>query len=361
MKSVALLAEPSTWLEAALQSCTESGTHVLAPWLLPSWVSQVAPSPLKRFTSVRAFGEGRGAVGFTALELAARVYSRGRRHKIFQSQFALRQASSIWASHTRELTQAKRILAPSLSARRLFAARSEAEAILLLDLPLFRTMHEDLDRAAAAHPDCKFLQRYRAPSWAILEQECEIAMADRLVVRGRFAQQELIKLGVSPERITVLEISYAPVVPERTRIPGELRVLLPGLAAARHGTAQLLALLETRPWLRIALRPGEGAEPASLMRHAQVSVAKNDTLAGVHAVVAPSLCEAYFAEVQIAAASGIPVIATMRGAGAVPHDELTIELPDDVERGLACALDALHQAEPSEHEQKLCTSTPLPH
>ncbi len=352
MRAVALCVEPSPWLDRAIQNYSHSDLHTLVPWRVPGWAPRFAPPSLKRFVSLRA-AQGRGALGYPALELATRLYSRGRRDKMFQCQFALRQASSIWASRTPELRLAHHVLAPSLSARRLFAARSKAEAILLLDLPLFRTMHEDLDRAAAAHPDCKFLRRYRAPSWAIVEQECEIAMADHIVVRGRFARQELIKLGVSPDRITIVETAYQPITPNRLRAHGLLRVMLPGLAAARHGTAQLLASLETRPWLRIALRPGEGAEPESLMGHPQVSRANATTLSEVDAVVAPSLCEAYFPEVRIAAASGIPVVATMRGAGAVSHEELTIELPSAIERGLACALDALHDSDPSDHGQSV--------
>ena len=361
MKTIALLPEPSAWLERAIEKYTDSDVSILAPWALPNWAARIAPSPLKRFTVSRTASFGRGAMGFPALELAARAYSRGRRDRIFQSQFALRQASSVWASRTKGLNQAHRIIAPCLSARRLFANNGDAENVLLVDLPLFRTMHEDLDRAARANPSCEFLRRYRAPSWAIVEQESEIAMADRIVVRGRFAQQELIKLGVAPERITVVETSYAPIQPCRIRVPGELRVLLPGLAAARHGTAQLLGALQSRPWLRVALRPGEGSEPASLLRHPQVSIANAKTLAGVDAVIAPSLCEAYFPEVRVAAASGIPVIATMRGAGAVAHEELTIELPSDVERGLACALDALHGAQPSRHTRLDLITASLPH
>ena len=360
MKTVVLLSEPTPWLRAAIQKYSDTALDLLAPWALPPWAKRLSPSPLKRFIAQRTANEARGAMGFTALEVFARLYSRGQRDKIFQSQFGLRQAASIWAARTSEVQGATCILAPSLSARRPFAANSSAEAVLLLDLPLFRTMHEDLDRAAAAHPDCAFLRRYRAPGWAIVEQECEIAMANRIVVRGRFAQQELIKLGVPPERITMAEVPHTRVRPRRTRVPGELHVLLPGLAAARHGTEQVLAALNARPWLRIALRPGEGAEPASLIKHPQVRLAHAASLCEVDALLAPSLCEAYFPEVRIAAASGIPVIATMRAAGAVPHEDLTIELPSNVQRCLACALDALHGAEPSKHVRADLVSAQLP-
>ncbi len=341
MKTVVHEAEPSPWVRHALSKLAPENLQRLAPWALPAWAASAAPQALQRFASLRVETSAKSALGFTALELAGRLYSRGRRDRMFRSQFALRAAGAMWAASTREAADAQHLLAPSLAARRLFAKHAHAETTLLLDLPLFRTMHDDLDRAAKKHPECEFLRRYRAPSWAIVEQECEIAMADRVIVRGRFAREEVINLGVSPSQVSVLEPPCTPVVPRRVRTPGELHVLLPGLAAARHGTSELLATLQGRPWLRVHLRQGEGAEPKELLSHPQVVVANQHTLGQVDAVIAPSLCEAYFPELQVAARSGIATIATERAAGATPHDELTLELPMDVERGLACALDAL--------------------
>lgn len=345
MKTVAHEAEPSLWLRHALQTLAPENLLRLAPWALPPWAASYAPRQLQRFVDQRITSSAIPGYGFTALELAGRLYSRGKRDRIFLSQFALRQLGSVWASRTREIAQAGHIVAPSLAARRLFTTGSNIQTTLLLDLPIFRTMHNDLDLAAKLHPDCAYLRRYRAPSWAIVEQESEIAIADRIIVRGRFAKDEVVNLGVSPSRVTVVETPCTPIRPRRIRTPGELHILFPGLAAARHGSAELLATIAARPWLHVFLRPGEGSEPAGLLSHPRVHTANAETLANVDAVVAPSLCEAYFEEVQVAVASRIPTIATERGAGAASHDALTIELPSDVERGLACALDALYGTE----------------
>lgn len=348
MKTIAHEAEPSEWIRHAVRTLAPANLQRLAPWALPPWTASCAPRQLQRFVDQRVTKTATPSYGFTAFELAGRLYSRGKRDRMFQSQFALRQLGSLWAARTKELADAGHIMAPSLAARRLFTKRPNVETTLLLDLPIFRTMHEDLELAAKRHPECSYLRRYRAPSWAIVEQESEIAIADHIIVRGRFAKEEVIRLGVSPSRVTVIETPCTSIRSRRVRTPGELRILLPGLAAARHGSAELLSVLVSRPWLRVFLRPGEGSEPAGLLSHPQVHTATAETLANVDAVVAPSLCEAYFEEVQVAVASGIPTISTERGAGAAPHDALTIELPSkpsNVERGLACALDALHGTE----------------
>lgn len=342
MSALLHLAEPSAWAEIATAHEPAAGLVRLAPWALPAWAKQYAPGPLRRFASIRSGSHGIPAPGFAGLELAARIYSRGERDRLFDSQFVLRQTSSLWAARRPEVANAERLYAPSLSARRLFTSNQRAEKILLLDLPLLRAMHEDLDSAAAKHPSCAFLRRYRAPGWAIVEQECEIAMADTIIVRGRYARQILVGLGVPDRRIIVQPMPVAAVPACTERVPGQLRVLLAGLAAARHGTQEVLAVLATRPWLRVYVRAGEGAEPRELLEHPQVLRAGVDCLAQVDAVLAPSLAEAYHHDVHVAAASGIPVIATLRGAGSVPHDWLTIELPSSVQRGLACALDALY-------------------
>ncbi len=293
---------------------------------------------------MRTGSQGVGAPGYVALELAARAFARGQRDRMFQTQFALRQSSSVWAGRRREVREAGRIYAPSLSARRLFVRNDDAEKILLLDLPVFRVMHEDLDKAASTHPTCGFLNRYRAPAWALVEQEVEIAMADRIIVRGRFAKRELAQLGASEDTISIAPLPVPPIESCIKPESGKLRILLAGLAAARHGTVELLSVLKDRPWLRVALRSGEGAEPQALLQHPQVCLASEMTLSQVDAVISPSLCETYLPQVHIAAASGIPVIATLRGAGSVPQNLLAAEISGDVERGLARALDALYQS-----------------
>ena len=99
---------------------------------------------------------------------------------------------------------------------------------------------------------------------------------------------------------------------------GRKRVLLAGLAAARHGTMEALAAVAARPHVTLLVRPGEGMEPADLLAHPQVAVADDAQrrhLRGVDLVLAPAWCETYLAEVTTAAAVGVPVVATQRAAG----------------------------------------------
>lgn len=117
------------------------------------------------------------------------------------------------------------------------------------------------------------------------------------------------------------------------------RVLLAGLAAARHGTNEALAAIDARPQLTLLIRAGAGLEPAHLLAHPRVAVcteAERRHLQGVSAVIAPSWCEAYLDEVALAAARGIPVIATRRGAGFAA---LAAEIPPGDDRALGHALD----------------------
>lgn len=361
MSSVLLMPEPSSWARTSVDRESPEELSILAPWALPAHASRLSPPSLRRFTSLRAGDHRWPAPVFTALEVAARIYSQGHRTRLFQTRFALRRAASLWAQGREEIQSASRVYAASLSARRLFARNEDAEKILLLDLPLLRIMHDDLDRAAHEHADCGFLRHYRAPDWAIIEQETEIAMADRIIVRGRFAREALGRYGVERESVHISPMAFEHVEGRRRRKDGELRVLLAGLAAARHGAAEVLSILEGRPWLRVVVRDGEGAEPPALLEHPQVIRSADASCSDVDAVIAPCLCEAYLPEVHSAAAAGVPVIATTRGAGAVPRDDLTIELPESVERGLACALDALFGAEPSKHFSPSLVAAALPH
>jgi hypothetical protein len=212
-------------------------------------------------------------------------------------------------------------------------------------MPGLRCLHDDLDLAAAQHRHCAYLNRYRAPDWTIVDQEVEWQLADEIHVRGRFARQLLLNQGVPAEKIVLLESPVqSPLLRESSKTRAKLHVLLAGLASARHGTNEILRALEFRPWLEVYARAGEGTEPADFMEHPQVHHSDPNTLAQVDALLVPSFCETYLPELRLAAASGIPIIASLRGAAAIPHQELFAELPPMIEPGLGSALDALHRA-----------------
>ena len=80
----------------------------------------------------------------------------------------------------------------------------------------------------------------------------------------------------------------------------------------------------------------------------------------VDAVLAPSFGETYLPEVSQASASGIPIIASLRGAGAVPRDMLFAELPARIGSALGIALDALYAAVKVDPAIPLCSGARLP-
>lgn len=250
------------------------------------------------------------------------------------------------------------MIAPSGAAARSFALASErgARRVLLEDLPGLRQLQDDLDRAAAAHPDCRFLRRYRAPLAVVARQEAEWVLADQLLVRGRFARAVRASAGIDDARIatwpaesadpSAIPPSPPPSPPSSppsraSHTTTRRRVLLAGLAAARHGSAEALALLRARDDIDLVLRIGEGFEPAELATHPRaVPASLDDPLAGIDLVIAPSWCETYPPELAAAARRNIPIVATTRAAGIL--DAHTVEPGDSaslvaaVHRLLAC-------------------------
>ena len=233
------------------------------------------------------------------------------------------------------------MIAPSGAGQRCFAVAAErgARRILLEDLPGLRQLQDDLDRAAAAHPDCRFLRRYRAPLNVVARQEAEWALADQFLIRGHFAAATRRRAGIDAARL----VPWLPPTDgaratdhagrgtdDADRATGHAgcgawrrrrRILLAGLAAARHGTAEALALLRARDSIELVVRAGEGFEPLELASHPRAILhpagpaGERDLLRGVDLVIAPSWCEAYPPELARAARRGLPIIATGRAAG----------------------------------------------
>jgi glycosyltransferase involved in cell wall biosynthesis len=122
------------------------------------------------------------------------------------------------------------------------------------------------------------------------------------------------------------------VRPERHG-PGP-KLLLAGPPCGRSGVEEAVAAVEALDGATLLVRPSADAtEPATLLRHPAVRLAtpaEIHELSGVDVVVAPAPCESYPAEVTLAAARGVPVVATRQAAGAVdlahagaevqPHD-----------------------------------------
>jgi hypothetical protein len=78
-------------------------------------------------------------------------------------------------------------------------------------------------------------------------------------------------------------------------------------------------VLQARPRWKLWVRPAEGTDVRRLVnpRVVRVTEATQRSLQDVDAVLALSWCESHPAEVALAAARGIPIIATDRASGFV--------------------------------------------
>ncbi len=210
---------------------------------------------------------------------------------------------------------ARVVIAPTGCAERVFAraAALGAERVLVMDAPGLRRLHADLDEAALRHPGARFLRRFRAPAREIARQEAEWTLATRVLVRGEYAAQILAAAGVAG-----VEIMPRPASTATIRAAAGQRVLLAGGGAARGGSIETLAALDELPGISLVLTPGEGLEPAHLLRHPRVrtaTLAEREQLEGIDAVLAPAWCEAYPRELTLARRLGVARICTPQTAG----------------------------------------------
>lgn len=310
-----VVAEPCSWLDGVLASLAPGEPCVV----LTPWVPH-------------------------AFRLAQRAWARGDAARRLRGRFAWRRFADRVAAHRlaggRLPADVRLVLVPSGAAERTFAvARARGVATLLLhDLPVLRRLHDDLDAAARRHPDAPFLRRFRAPAREVARQEAERVLADRVVVRGAFARAALFEAGVPAARI--VPGGMVAVAPRRAAHPrsgraAAARLLLAGLATTRSGTREALAALAGRRDVELLVRAGEGLDPPDLLDRPGVRRATRreaETLDGVTAVLAPAWCESYAPEVALAAARGVPVVATARAAGHVDLAQAGAEVvPGDVE------------------------------
>ncbi len=339
-------AAPGDGLAALAEACREAApVERWAPLALPGWLAR-APGPLGRYAARRtAPGQGPGpgpsAPHLLAAEAALRGWARDRTDRRYRAEFLLRAAIDAWAADLVRRRRPRLVIAPSLAARRTFAAARAAGAatVLVLDVPLLRALHRDLDRAARRWPERAFLRRFRAPSWAIARQEAERVMADLILVRGPYAHALCLAGGIPEARLARLPQRPPRALPTPLAPTGRIR--LAGLAAARHGVDTALAAARALG-LELVVRIGEGTEPAGLARLPGVA-----TDAGpVDAIVCPAICETYPDEVR---ASGVPVIASPMasadGGGPDPFDPGAFA--DAIRDRLAGAREAAVPAPPS--------------
>ncbi|WNG15781.1 hypothetical protein [Cystobacter fuscus] len=318
--------EPAPWLPR-LSSLLGEGppARVLAPWSLPEGPEQwgALPSRLRaawRRRTVPEAGHHRvwGLPGWWAVEAGMRWSGRSAAAS-FSSRFRLRE----WVARAvAPLLPARveTVIAPSLCARELFAVarRRGARCVLVEDLPSLRQLHADLDEAASHHPEEAFLRNHRARAADVARQEAERVLADEIWVRGRFLREHLVADGCARERLRELRVHEASESPAPRAVGGAERVaLLAGPALARSGLREALAILEARPRWRLWVRPTEGTDLRGLEhpRLTRVTAHTQRGLHGVDAVLALSWCESYPAEVALAAARGLPIIATDRASG----------------------------------------------
>ena len=287
--------------------------HVVSPLATPAWLQRVPG--LAAYARRRSAPSSR-ATPLLAVDAGLRAWARDRTDRRYLADFAMRVAIDMWSARVVLRERPATIVASSLAARATFAAAKQvgARTILVLDLPLFRALHRDLDRAAAVWPERAFLRRFRAPSWAIARQEAERVLADLIIVRGAYARAQCVADGLPAARVA--QLPSPPLVPATPPASPTNRLRLAGLAAARHGIDTALAVARTLG-KTLVVRVGEGTEPADLARRA--GIAADD--GPVDAILCPAVCETYPVELRTL---GIPVIASpmasLDGSGPDPFD-----------------------------------------
>ena len=185
--------EPADWLPHLLRAHPEA--EVIAPWALPALPAQVRlPAALARRWAARQVSLGariHRLPGWLLLEALEQRWVGGQVDRRYRALFARRRALDrllavgVAGAH---------LIAPTLAARHL--QRHAASSTVVLDLPLLGALHADLDAAARAHPEARFLQRYRAPEAVVQRQQAELGAATRVLVRTSYAAQVLSAVGI---------------------------------------------------------------------------------------------------------------------------------------------------------------------
>lgn len=375
--------EPVSWLEPLVEVASAYGSVVvLAPWATPPVLAQLSarlPTRVAMFVKRRALPSDHDVVtlpGWSVAEGVLRAWVQGRADRHLRARFAVRRAADAWAARWLASAQArgardvKVVFVPGLAAERTLAqaASMGARTFLIEDMPCIRGLHCDLDRAARRHPECRFLRRFRAPDRVLVRQQVERALADHLIVRGAYARASRIDDGIDDRCIVDMpnrteygldrDIDRVAHRRQRAQRSGRTRILLAGLAAARHGTVEALAVVEARPWIDLFVRAGEGLEPAGLLNRSRIHPATREQradLSGIDVVISPALCETYPRELERAAALGVPIVCTRRSAGFVQPERV---IPPGDADALGRAIDEIVHAGISIPGDDRCTRMP---
>jgi RES domain-containing protein len=267
---------------------------------------------------------------------SATLWARGRADRRIAARLALRQlldrAGARWLPRGVDA-----VYATSFCGRRTFAAAKRRdpsiECHLVEDLADLRQLHADLDLAARAHPDSTFLNRHRATPQQLATQQAERVLADVLHVRSRFAEGLRLAEVRAASHVRLLRPAAVGSSERRRGTSDQPALLLAGLATARSGTYEALAMIDAIPDATLVVQVGEGLEPGDLLRHPRVRPIPHGpgpALDDIDIVIAPSWCEADLPEIASAVDIGTPVIATLRAAGTVEL-ACTIVEPGDTE------------------------------
>ncbi|MEM6293366.1 MAG: hypothetical protein AAGA54_18985 [Myxococcota bacterium] len=322
--------EPVDWL-APLVAQLEGAydVEVFAPWALPDRLPRVA----RRVGFVRRrLGYAGGRAWFTAAELAARAYARGKAAPTFAARFQLRaMAGYAAAAHLARRRTPAVVIAPSFAARRVFAATPDSRHLLLEDQPDLDGLVDGLDALARQHPQAAFLNNHRPRFTDHVAQRAERWQADAIAVRGRVAAARLADRG------PVLRL---PTTAPTVDADGGDTVLFAGPLLARGGAMHLPALLRAMPALKIRAQRVDVVEPVSLAEHPRVELSSAPSLQGVAAVLSLGSLESHPRAVARALAAGLPVVGTKASTGALAQGSATWVDPDDG----AALQKALHEA-----------------
>lgn len=317
--------EPADWLGPVLEVLQARGSvEVFAPWVLPGAVVRLG----RRVGFVRR-REGhdlpgaRGRGWFTAAELLARAFARGKTARTLANRVhmrALADATAALLLGRREAGPPRLVLAPSLGARRSFArARAlGSTCVLVEDMPDLDSLVDGLDRMALAHPRASFLRNHRPRARDHARQRAERWQSDVIAVRGRVAWQ---RLGDAKERVAI------PQEPSRATHRSGLAIAFAGPPLARCGSTQLPALLEALPGRELRVQPGPAAEPSGLLAHPRVRVDRS--LDGVGVVLSLSPLESHPSAVTAALERGIPVVGTLASTGLLEPASVRAVEPGD--------------------------------
>jgi hypothetical protein len=324
--------EPVDWLRPVLEALQTVGTvQVFAPWVLPAPLVQVAGRvgfvgrrEGERLPGARSHG------WFTAAELLARASARGKTAATLRNRVLLRAlADRACAFGLRRGRVPGLVVAPSLAARRTFAAaqRAHSRCLLLEDMPDFDSLVDGLDGLARAQPQASFLRNHRPKARDHARQRAERWQADAVAVRGRIGWH---RVGAAKTRV---QLPFVQLPPPHQR---GTEVAFAGPPLARAGSTMLLPLLDARPDLHIRVQPGPRSEPAALLQHPRVRV--DASLDGAGAVLSLGPLESHPRPVLEALQRGIPVVGTLASTGQLDPASIHAVQPDDLD-ATAGALD----------------------